>query len=195
MRFRPLPKRARYFDRREDFVFDDEAEIYCDAEHCLVERAYRLPNKFLRRCCSPKFLELEIDGETRTFDEIADKPETDATRLQYFEALAKNLPRSNELVLMTAAFYAAVEQTKKRVAANFRTAVPAFNPMKRKVYFHLPLALGDPASNRPDVALVVEWIAQGVYQVHTIYTLEMAYQCARLTARLGCENWLDGRNG
>lgn len=196
MRFRPLPKRARYFDRREDFVFDDEAEIYCDAEHCLVERVYRLPNKFLRRCCSPKFLELEIDGETRTFDEIADKPETDAARLQYFEALAKKLPGSNELVLMKAAFNAAVEQAKKRVAANFRTAVPAFNPMKRKVYFCLPLALGDPASNRPDVALVVQWIAEtGVYQGHTIYTLEMAYKNARLTARLGDENWLDGEMG
>ena len=92
-------------------------------------------------------------------------------------------------------FDAAVELAKKRVAANFRTAVPSFNPRKRNVCYLLPLTLiaRREAPERADVALVVERFPEtGVYQGHTVYTLDMAYQTARLTARLGGENWLDG---
>ncbi|MBQ2790818.1 MAG: DUF3825 domain-containing protein, partial [Thermoguttaceae bacterium] len=35
-RFNPLPDRARFFERREDLIFDGDAAILCDAEHCLV---------------------------------------------------------------------------------------------------------------------------------------------------------------
>ena len=192
-RFAPLPERARFFERREDLVFDGDAEIVLDAEHCLVERACRLPSEFLRRWTTPEFLALEIDGETRTLDDVADKPKNDPTRRRYFKALAKKLPESDALVRLKVAFEGAVELAKKRAVANPRTAVPTFNPTKRGVCLMLPLALIDPASNRPDVALVVERLAEtGVYQAHTVYSLDMARQTASLTARLGGENWLDG---
>ncbi|MBQ8286948.1 MAG: DUF3825 domain-containing protein [Thermoguttaceae bacterium] len=192
-RFAPLPERARFFERRDDLVFDGDAEIVLDAEHCLVERACRLPSEFLRRWTTPEFLALEIDGETRTLDDVADKPEKDPTRRRYFKALAKKLPESNALVRLKVAFEGAVELAKKRAVANPRTAVPTFNPTKRGVCLMLPLALIDPASNRSDVALVVERLAEtGVYQAHTVYSLDMARQTASLTARLGGENWLDG---
>lgn len=192
-RFEPLPKRARFFERREDLVFDGDAAIHCDVEHCLVERAYRLPSEFWRRWTPPEFLAVEIDGETRTLDDVADKPEKAPARRRYFKALAKKLPGSNALAGLKVAFEVAVELAKKRAVANPRTAVPTFNPTKRGVCLMLPLALIDPASNRPDVALVVEWLREtGVYQAHTVYTLDMARQTASLTARLGGENWLDG---
>lgn len=194
-RFRPLPKRARFFERREDLVFDGEAEICRDAEHCLVENVARLPSEFLRRYCSPEFLALEIDGETQTLDAVAARPEKDPTRRRYFKALEKKLPDSSELFEMKLRFDAAVELAKKRVAANFRLAVPFLNPIKRNVCYLLPLTLTArrAASERADVALVVERLPEtGVYQGHTVYTLETAYKNARLTARLGGENWLDG---
>lgn len=192
-RFAPLPERARFFERREDLVFDGDAEIVLDAEHCLVERACRLPSEFLRRWTTPEFLALAIDGETRTLDDVAARPKNDPTRRRYFKALAKKLPESDALVRLKVAFEVAVELAKKRAVANPRTAVPTFNPTKRGVCLMLPLALIDPASNRPDVALVVERLAEtGVYQAHTVYTLDMARQTASLTARLGGENWLDG---
>ena len=197
-RFDPFPERARFFERREDLVFDGDAAILCDAEHCLVENVARLPSVFLRRYCSPEFLTLEIDGETRTLDAVVDKPEKDPARRQYFKALEKKLPGSSELFEMKLRFDAAVELVKKRVAANFRTAVPSFNPRKRNVCYLLPLTLTvrREAPERADVALVVERLPEtGVYQGHTVYTLDMAYKTARLTARLGGENWLDGENG
>ncbi len=194
-RFEPLPKRARFFERREDLVFDGDAAILCDVEHCLVENVARLPSEFLRRYCSPAFLTLEIDGETRTLDAVAARPEKDPARRRYFKALEKRLSGSSELFEMKLRFDAAVELAKKRVAANFRTAVPSFNPRKRNVCYLLPLTLiaRREAPERADVALVVERFPEtGVYQGHTVYTLDMAYQTARLTARLGGENWLDG---
>ena len=111
------------------------------------------------------------------------------------KALEKRLPGSSELFEMKLRFDAAVELAKKRVAANFRTAVPSFNPRKRNVCYLLPLTLTArrEAPERADVALVVERLPEtGVYQGHTVYTLDTAYQTARLTARLGGENWLDG---
>ena len=194
-RFEPLPKRARFFERREDLVFDGDAAIRCDGEHCLVENVARLPSEFLRRYCSPEFLTLEIDGETRTLDDVAARPEKDPARRRYFKALEKRLPGSSELFEMKLRFDAAVELAKKRVAANFRTAVPSFNPRKRNVCYLLPLTLTArrEAPERADVALVVERLPEtGVYQGHTVYTLDTAYKTARLTARLGGENWLDG---
>ncbi|MBR4975418.1 MAG: DUF3825 domain-containing protein, partial [Thermoguttaceae bacterium] len=194
-RFEPLPKRARFFECREDLVFDGDAAILCDVEHCLVENVARLPSEFLRRYCSPEFLTLEIDGETRTLDDVAARPEKDPARRQYFKALEKRLSGSSELFEMKLRFDAAVELAKKRVAANFRTAVPSFNPRKRNVCYLLPLTLTArrEAPERADVALVVERLPEtGVYQGHTVYTLDMAYKTARLTARLGGENWLDG---
>ncbi|MBR2004758.1 MAG: DUF3825 domain-containing protein [Thermoguttaceae bacterium] len=194
-RFEPLPKRARFFERREDLVFDGDAAILCDVEHCLVENVARLPCEFLRRYCSPAFLTLEIDGETRTLDAVAARPEKDPARRRYFKALEKRLSGSSELFEMKLRFDAAVELAKKRVAANFRTAVPFFNPRKRNVCYFLPLTLTArrEAPERADVALVVERFPEtGVYQGHTVYTLETAYKNARLTARLGGENWLDG---
>jgi hypothetical protein len=193
-RFDPLPKRARFFERREDLVFDGDAAIHCDGEHCLVENVSRLPSVFLRRYCLPEFLALEIDGRTWTLDEVADQPEKTPERRRYFKALEKKLPGSSELFEMKLRFDAAVTLAKKRVAANLRTAVPSFNPMKRNVCYLLPLTLtaSRNAPERADVALVVERQENGVYQGHTVYTLEMAYKNARLTARLGGENWLDG---
>ena len=160
-----------------------------------VENVARLPSEFLRRYCSPEFLTLEIDGETRTLDAVAARPEKDPARRRYFKALEKRLPGSSELFEMKLRFDAAVELAKKRVAANFRTAVPSFNPRKRNVCYLLPLTLTArrEAPERADVALVVERLPEtGVYQGHTVYTLDTAYKTARLTARLGGENWLDG---
>ena len=149
----------------------------------------------MRRYCSPEFLALEIDGRTWTLDDVADQPEKTPERRRYFKALEKKLPGSSELFEMKLRFDAAVELAKKRVAANFRTAVPFFNPRKRNVCYLLPLTLTvrREAPERADVALVVERLPEtGVYQGHTVYTLDTAYKTARLTARLGGENWLDG---
>lgn len=78
----------------------------------------------------------------------------------------------------------AVEQAEKRVAANYKTAIPVFN--HGKVQLLLPLCLEDP--RRADLALVVG--REGaVYKGYTILTLDQAYNSARLLTRPDDE-WL-----
>ena len=75
---------------------------------------------------------------------------------------------------------------KKKVAANYKMAVPQY--YSGKIQLLLPLCLVDP--NKPDLALVVSKNSVGnYYQGHTCLTLEMAYNNARLNAKPE-SNWL-----
>ena len=94
---------------------------------------------------------------------------------KHFQENGRNLP---------AILNMAVEQAEKRVAANYKTAIPVFN--HGKVQLLLPLCLEDP--RRADLALVVG--REGaVYKGYTILTLDQAYNNARLLTRPDDE-WL-----
>lgn len=83
-------------------------------------------------------------------------------------------------------FIGAIESMKKKVAANYKMAVPQY--YSGKIQLLLPLCLVDP--NKPDLALVVSKNSVGnYYQGHTCLTLEMAYNNARLIAKPE-SNWL-----
>lgn len=79
-----------------------------------------------------------------------------------------------------------IEIVKKKVAANYKIAVPQY--FSGNIQLLLPLCLLDGVN--PDLALVVSKSASGdVYQGHTCLTLEMAYNNARLIAKPET-NWL-----
>ena len=83
-------------------------------------------------------------------------------------------------------FSGAIEVMKKKVAANYKIAVPQY--FNGKIQLLLPLCLVDP--DVPDLALVVTKNSAGnFYQGHTCLTLEMAYNNARLIAKPD-SNWL-----
>jgi len=88
---------------------------------------------------------------------------------------ARNLP---------AVLNMAVEQAERRVARNYKTAIPQFN--KGRIQLLLPLCLED--HSRADLALVVGHEA-AVYKGYTVLTLDMAYNNARLLTRPDDE-WL-----
>ena len=83
-------------------------------------------------------------------------------------------------------FCGAIDTMQKRVAANYKIAVPQY--FNGKIQLLLPLCLIDPKT--PDLALVVTKNLTGnFYQGHTCLTLEMAYNNARLIAKPD-SNWL-----
>jgi hypothetical protein len=72
----------------------------------------------------------------------------------------------------------AIENAKKRLARNYKTAIPQY--YRGKVQLLLPLCLSDPKA--ADLALVID--NQGAfYRASTCLTLEMAYNNARQLAR------------
>lgn len=83
-------------------------------------------------------------------------------------------------------FDAAIENAKKRIDANYKTAVPQF--YNEKIQLLIPLYLTNPI--QPDLAMVVSKDYENKrYLGHTCLTMEMAYNNARLIARPDSE-WL-----
>lgn len=79
-----------------------------------------------------------------------------------------------------------IETMKRKIAANYKLAVPQY--FNGKIQLLLPLCLAD--GETPDLALVVTKNSTGnFYQGHTCLTMEMAYNNARLIAKPE-SNWL-----
>ncbi|MGI4994075.1 DUF3825 domain-containing protein [Halobacteriovorax sp. GFR7] len=79
----------------------------------------------------------------------------------------------------------AINDSKRRVERNYKTAIPQF--YHNKIQLLLPLCLIQ--KGKADLALVVEKQDSGVYLASTILTLTMAYNNARLIAKPDDE-WL-----
>lgn len=82
----------------------------------------------------------------------------------------------------------AVADAKKQVRRNVRLAVPQY--YNNKISYLLPLRI--PLEDSDDtvvMALAIELTAKKHYRANTIYTKEMAYECARLIMRPE-SNWL-----
>ena len=79
----------------------------------------------------------------------------------------------------------AIDTMKKRVSANYKLAIPQY--YDNKIQLLLPLCLCD--DNVPDVAIAVTK-KDKCYQGHTCLTLDMAYNNARLIAKLD-SSWLN----
>lgn len=180
--FNPLPKRAMYFQRKEDLLFDSERSLERDADHILLDNISRLPKGFLEEELRSSDLALETLEEAYTakdngekfvaFDELRNIIEED------YKIKRRLIHRLDD----------AIELAQKRVEWNFKTAVPAFYPTKNKMSLLLPLDLTE--DENPDVALVVELTESGAYIGQTILTMRMAYNNARLISRPDSD-WLN----
>lgn len=80
----------------------------------------------------------------------------------------------------------AIENVKKRIESNYKTAVPQW--YRGRIQLLAPLYLSNPS--KPDLALVLSLSENGTeYFGHTCLTMDMAYNNARLIARPDSE-WL-----
>ena len=80
--------------------------------------------------------------------------------------------------------HGAVEDAKKRIRRNYKTAVPQF--FKNRIQLLLPLCLKE--ERKADLALAVEK-ENDIYRATTCLTLDMAFNNARLIAKPDDE-WL-----
>lgn len=169
--FNPLPKRAHYFDRVSDMLYDTlSPKPELDWHHIVVENVDRLPTNFLYENCPKDFVLKNVDNLSITEQE------------EYYENLAKAIKDDNKTYRnITNRFKDSLELSLKRIEWNFKTAIPMYYPTLNKMSILLPLALVD--DDNVDIALVVEKTESGNYLGHTILPLEWAYSNARLVCR------------
>lgn len=169
--FNPLPRRAHYFDKVSDMLYDTlSPKPELDWNHIIVENIDRLPTNFLYENC-PKNFKLKSVANLNSIEQD-----------EYFDQLANAIKEDTKTYRnITNRFKDALELSLKRIEWNFKTAIPMYYPTLNKMSILLPLALVD--DEKVDIALVVEKTESGNYLGHTILPFEWAYSNARLVCR------------
>ena len=171
------PARAEYFTNPSDLYYDCTAQKpTINWQHIIKDNIERLPIGFVKK------------GATDGFPFIEDvdalpKPQ----RRAYYDKLAQAIYEDEDwLQFLTTRFKNALDIALSRVAWNYKTAIPVYYVTDHKLSLLLPLALEK--KGVIDVALVCQHKvdeASGVnnYVGRTIFTLQMAYNNARLITR------------
>ena len=179
--FNPLPEPAVYFQSLHDMFYDIGApEPIMDVEHILLENVDRLPKHYLLEYCT-------TDSELAAFIRSTPYERGLSADLYHAELAARIKADMRYYRRLIGRFKEAVGIALKRVRWNYKTAIPMYYPVRNIMSLLLPLSLVD--DDQADVALVVERLENGNYLGHTILTLQMAYNNARLVCRLESD-WL-----
>lgn len=171
------PKRAEYFTNPTDIYYDCNAQKpTINWAHIFKDNIERLPIGFIKKGAPEGFTFIE---------KVSTLPPHQ--RRDYFDKLATAIYADEDwLQFLTTRFKNALDIALSRVAWNYKTAIPVYYVTEHKVSLLLPLALEK--KGVIDVALVCEHkvdAANGVnnYVGRTIFTLQMAYNNARLITR------------
>lgn len=168
-----LPEPAHYYDDTSELVYNIKSDIGTFNWNHIIERCERLPIEFLQDN-GPK----NFDYENITED--------------FYKRLSQAiLADSRSYNCIKNRIVDAVNYAIKRVRWNFKTAIPMYYPSAEQISLLLPLSLG--SEDKIDVALVLESTQSGAYIAHTILTLKMAYNNARLITRPDSD-WLVAKN-
>ncbi len=171
------PDRAQYFTNPSDLFYDIRAEKpTLNWEHFFRDNIERLPLGFIKRGAPSGYLFIEDVL-------VLPKPQREA----YYKKLAEDIYKDEDwLQFLTTSFKNALEVALHRVKWNYKTAIPVYHVKEKKLSLLLPLALEK--KGIIDVALVCEHKYRPNEKVNnyvgrTIFTLQMAYTCARLITR------------
>lgn len=183
--FNPLPEPPRYFQRKEDMLYDLDKELIIDYDHVILDNMARLPLEFLEE-------ELRgCDEATELIGDIRAASDRDA-RAEAYRGLSALVDDDARLFRrLRARLDDAVDTAKRRVRWNFKTAIPSYYPRGNTMSLLLPLCLL--RDNEVDAALVVQLMPSGNYQGQTILTMRQAYTNARLICRPDSD-WLTPLN-
>lgn len=179
--FEQLPSKAVYFTNPSQLIYDGNAGAPTLPFEHILDRLSRLPMKFLERYAPPG-VQMPAEGE---------EPQK-----EFYDSYKAAL-LSEEGGLACLHFKDALElslrRAVKRVAWNYRLAIPVYDAKRRTIMLLLPMSLDtDTARDTVDVALVVERAkGSGRYLGHTILTLDMSYKKARMIMRPESD-WLFG---
>lgn len=168
--FRPLPAAAHYFDDPAELIYDVRAgEPEMNLQHIIIENIGRFPFQFLEDNC-PKGFELRNPSSSLTTD------------TEYYRALGRAVEEDERTYrAIMNRFKDAVALSIKRIAWNFKTAIPQYYPRLNVLSLLLPICLV--SDDTVDMALIVEKTPSGNYLGHTVIPLDWAYQNARLICR------------
>lgn len=180
--FNNLPARASYFDGGNSPVFDPNATIQVDFDHLLsAKNLSRLPLNFLRHLSFDDEHLLNLCRQARC--------ETGGRTPLFYERLAQIFTADDTFPKhFRAAISGSLKETQHRIGADYRMAIPMWNPHQPDyLHFLLPLYLSH--DNAPDVTLIVQQANHSTYQGLTLLSLEQSYLDARLLSRLD-GSWL-----
>ncbi|WP_293576274.1 DUF3825 domain-containing protein [Prevotella sp.] len=171
------PERASYFNDPRELLYDTRAtEPTLDWDHFLKDNISRLPIGFIKKGYADSF---------PFVDDPSALPKQ--KREEYYRSMADAIYADDDWKqFVTTRFRNAVTVALARVAWNYKTAIPVYYPTAKKLQLLLPLALED--KKRIDVALVCNHVYKpeervNNYEGRTIFTLQMAYNNARLITR------------
>lgn len=186
--FNPLPRPATYFRSINDMVYmiDSDRSLRDQAprpdyRHIIIENTQRLPMDFLIKQCYdyPDIMTLIDDVQKK---QIRDE------RLSIWSNISKAIDINKEVFKrIKDRISEAIDLAVKRVAWNYKTAIPMYYPKGGKMTLLLPLSLNK--ESVVDVALVVESTGSGNYLGHTIIELDWAYNNSRLVCK-PLSDWL-----
>jgi hypothetical protein len=169
--FSPLPQVAHYFDHPTDLLYDVHAgkpELSWD--HVIIDNINRYPAEFIEDHWPLQFPQRDTAAMS--------EPE----KRQYYVDLGFAIRNDNRTYRrIMNRLKDAVDLSIKRVAWNFKTAIPQYYPTVRKLQLLLPICLV--SDETVDLAMAVEKTPSGAYLAHTILPLDWAYRNARLICR------------
>ena len=179
--FNPLPQTAHYFDTPIDLLFDTRtSKPELDWRHVIIERIERYPSEFVEDHWPPQFAHQDVSQMT---------PEG---RKEYYKNLGMAIEADSRIYRrIISRVKDAVDLSIKRVAWNYKTAIPTYYPRVRKLQLLLPLCLV--TDERVDLALAIEKTPVGTYLGHTALPLDWAYKNARLVCRPDSD-WLSPKD-
>jgi hypothetical protein len=169
--FAPLPPAAHYFDNPMELLYDTRAgKPELDWQHVIIERIDRYPTEFVEDHWPAGFAKQDVAQLT------------DEERETYYLELGNAIKRDSRTYRrIMNRVKDAIDLSIKRVAWNFKTAIPTYYPVVRKLQLLLPVCLL--SDEQVDLALAVEKTPSGSYLGHTVLPLDWAYKNARLVCR------------
>lgn len=169
--FAPLPAAAHYFDNPVDLLYDVRAgKPELDWRHIVIQRIDRYPREFVE------------DHWPAAFGRKDENQFTPEERKDYYAALGSAIEADTRVYRrIMNRVKDAIDLSIKRVAWNFKTAIPTYYPRVKNLQLLLPLCLL--SDDTVDLALAMEKTPAGSYLGHTALPLDWAYKNARLVCR------------
>lgn len=174
--FRPLPEPPHYFEKPESMFYALNAGTPLLQEHLIEDNGARFPLEFIQENCPLGFTprDCSVMSEREISEYSAEFKKAILADAKKYRAMLNVVKDSLDTAL-------------KRVRWNFKTAIPQYFPKRNEMSLLLPLAIV--SDEVTDVAMVVEKVESGNYLGHTILSLDMAYNNARLVCRPNSD-WL-----
>lgn len=175
-----LPKAPQYTTDTCDLIYDIHKGMPTpDYQHCIVDNIHRWPSIIHEHECQSEWSKIEKKITNNMHDK--DKSELFQSLRSYVEENRKVYRQYKSR------FDDAIDLAFNKVSWNYKTAIPMYWSVDKRIHLLLPLCLD--SEDKVDAALVVNKTEKG-YIGETILTLEMAYINARLVCRPECD-WLN----